>query len=91
MHIANNHRYIDDPVLGKQKLCSRCGEYWPMDSEFFHAKKGNRQNLHSYCIACEKEYIAQYRAARPETWGGYMREYRKARSIRLKNERETHV
>ena len=37
--------------LGKEKLCKKCGEYWPADEEFFF--KGNDSDgLHSWCKAC---------------------------------------
>jgi len=26
----------DDPELGTEKLCSVCGEWWPLDDEFWY-------------------------------------------------------
>jgi len=32
-----------------EKRCALCGDYWPLDPEFWH-RKGN--GWHSYCKAC---------------------------------------
>jgi hypothetical protein len=38
--------------LGLEARCSKCGEWWPADSEFFYMLHGRP---HSWCKAC---YIA---------------------------------
>jgi len=38
--------------LGTERQCARCGEYWPLDPEFFN-KKG--EGWHSYCRGCMTE------------------------------------
>jgi hypothetical protein len=34
---------------GVEKLCPKCGEWWPADAEFFYQNHGR---LHSWCKAC---------------------------------------
>ena len=57
----------DDPILGTEKRCPRCGEWWPLDDEFFyratpcHRLRGARWQ--AYCRACWAERSAErYRA-----------------------------
>lgn len=38
--------------LGREARCSKCGDWWPADSEFFYMQHGVP---HAYCKAC---YIA---------------------------------
>lgn len=45
-----------DPELGIEKLCPRCGEWWPLDAEFFYLSNP------AYCKACWVEY---HRIRRP--------------------------
>jgi hypothetical protein len=45
-------------LLGIERQCGRCREWWPADSEFYH-KGGN--GLHSYCIACVAERCYELR------------------------------
>ena len=35
--------------LGTEIRCTRCGEFWPADEEFFYRHAGG---WHSYCKAC---------------------------------------
>lgn len=37
---------------GPERRCSKCGEYWPADDEFFHRC---RTGLASACKACTAE------------------------------------
>lgn len=37
--------------LGTEKLCPRCGEYWPADREFFWPR-GHGHGLQGWCRAC---------------------------------------
>lgn len=39
--------------LGVQKLCPRCGAFYPADTEFFY-RMGSK--LHSWCKACWASY-----------------------------------
>lgn len=42
--------------LGIEKLCPRCKEYWPADTEFFHLSSGKYgDGLYTYCRACSIE------------------------------------
>jgi hypothetical protein len=38
-----------DPELGTEKLCARCGEWWPLDAEFYYLSQPAR------CKACWAE------------------------------------
>lgn len=40
------------------KKCSRCGDYWPADREFFYPSPQCRCGLHTYCRACFLEIRA---------------------------------
>ena len=42
-------------VDGLYKLCTRCSDYWPADSEFFYASK-SPDGLTSWCKACYIEW-----------------------------------
>ena len=35
--------------------CPRCGDYWPLDTEFFYASK-TRDGHFSWCVACYCEH-----------------------------------
>jgi hypothetical protein len=39
-----------------EKRCSRCKEYWPADSEFFHRVPSQLDGLHGWCKACYVEH-----------------------------------
>jgi hypothetical protein len=54
----NPSNYRVDRLLGREKRCSRCGEWWPADTEFF-----NRQGagLHCWCKACVIERCYELR------------------------------
>jgi hypothetical protein len=43
-------RFNEDGQL--EKLCSKCKEYWPADTEFFCASGGTSDGLHCQCKAC---------------------------------------
>lgn len=52
---GNEHLY-QQTELGIEKLCPRCKEYWPADTEFFHLSSGNYgDGLYTYCRACSME------------------------------------
>ncbi|MGQ7300607.1 hypothetical protein [Marinobacter nauticus] len=38
--------------LGKERCCTKCGDYWPEDSEFFYSSRGVIQQP---CKACYAE------------------------------------
>jgi hypothetical protein len=52
--------YADDPLLGRMKQCSKCGEYWPLDIEFFHPLSAGNDGFQGQCRACRKEYYAGF-------------------------------
>jgi hypothetical protein len=42
--------------IGIEKLCTKCGEYWPADTEFFHLSDTYYgDGLYVYCKACSLE------------------------------------
>lgn len=41
-------------ILGPQKRCPKCEEFWPADSEFYSLRK-SRGTLSSWCRACTTE------------------------------------
>jgi hypothetical protein len=46
----------------REKKCTRCGEYWPADEEFFRMlHRYGSHSLASWCRACETEQKAEHR------------------------------
>lgn len=45
-------RYRITAELGREARCSKCGDWWPADDEFFYMANGVP---HSWCKAC---YVA---------------------------------
>ena len=45
--------------LGLEKKCTKCGDWWPADKEFYNSNGGGK--LHSKCKACERELIREKR------------------------------
>ena len=51
------HARINPQYGWEEKLCPKCGEWWPKDPEFFPVITSNGKDyLHSYCRACYYEY-----------------------------------
>lgn len=48
--------------IGKQKRCTKCGEYWPADTEFFYRGNG-KDGLHTWCKACVNDETYRRRMA----------------------------
>ena len=40
--------------LGIEKRCTKCGEYYPADTEFYYRGHGS-DGLHTWCKACVNE------------------------------------
>ncbi len=38
-----------------EKLCKKCGEHWPADSEFFYRRASSEDGLSDICKACYAE------------------------------------
>lgn len=53
----------------KQKLCKKCGEHWPADTEFFWSDKSAADGLYFCCKACYAELpsVARRNAKRSDT------------------------
>lgn len=48
--------------IGIEKRCTRCGEFWPVDDEFYsHQRDQNGERASSYCRAC---FIEKYQRGR---------------------------
>ena len=46
----------DDPLLGPVKVCTSCGEEWPLDTEFFYQQRvGENRRFYAKCRACWSE------------------------------------
>lgn len=41
---------LEDGCL--EKLCKKCGDYWPLDTEFWFADKDRNDGLFNCCKAC---------------------------------------
>jgi len=41
--------------LGREKRCCACGEFWPMDTEFWFLCAKNFDGLDGRCKACRRE------------------------------------
>jgi hypothetical protein len=55
-------RFVEDPELGRLRLCRRCREYWPGDGEFWLVNPKGRK----VCRACRREWTRQhYEKRRP--------------------------
>lgn len=44
----------------RMKKCARCGEVYPMTTEYWYLNKSARDGMHSYCRACRREYQSDY-------------------------------
>lgn len=47
--------------LGCEKRCSACGEYYPLDNEFFY-RKGSKNGKIKYTAQCKACYVQNYGA-----------------------------
>lgn len=47
---------------GIEKRCPKCGDYWPIDTEFWFTHTSTADGLHTWCKACylERRYPARY-------------------------------
>lgn len=56
-------RTADDGTI--EKLCRKCGEWWPATDEFFFRNPRNKVNFRSPCKACIAEKRQQTNAVKP--------------------------
>lgn len=56
---ARRFRYDSDGQL--EKRCTKCGDFWPHDTEFFYV---HEWALSSWCRACRDAYIRRTKHAR---------------------------
>jgi len=43
--------------IGLEKLCSKCDQWWPADTDFFHADPAGTARLFYCCKACYQEHF----------------------------------
>ena len=48
----------------REKLCTRCDEWWPADAEFFRPRSTGSRRLLCWCRACEAEQKREARDRR---------------------------
>jgi hypothetical protein len=48
------------------KACTRCGETKPLDA--FPRNDRRSDGRHSWCLACQREHVASYRASNREAY-----------------------
>ncbi len=51
-----------DPEIGMVRRCSKCGDWWPANREFFYSSGSGGRKLHSWCIACYTEWRSERRS-----------------------------
>ncbi len=60
---------VIETELGKEKQCSVCKDFWPLDPEFFFTKtlppKKNGERNKSYDSVCKACYEIKYRKRKP--------------------------
>ena len=49
--MPNRSANIQQTELGRERLCTKCQELWPDDSEFFHLKAGKTVQPCKACYA----------------------------------------
>jgi len=51
--------------LGVEKRCTRCGDWWPADEEFFPKNRvRTKRGLSPWCKACFTEYHRERRGSK---------------------------
>lgn len=50
-----------EPEQRKEKRCPACGEFWPLDNEFFQVSAVSKDGWSPRCIACIKGKVWGYR------------------------------
>ena len=55
---ANRGAKLRNTEEGPEKLCTRCGEWWPADGEFFYSDPDGVAGLFYCCKACYQEWKA---------------------------------
>lgn len=49
-NLAGRGLIEEDDIVGRQRKCARCNDFWPMDTEFFMSI---RYKLDNTCRACQ--------------------------------------
>lgn len=68
MYPLHSQPVITVTELGTEKRCVSCGEYWPVDAEFFRPQASSRDHWSARCIACIRDKVWQW--IRPLGQGG---------------------
>lgn len=53
-HVARAVRYMEEPELGRLRWCARCGEWWPLDPEFWRVARHRTRRATLVCLACQR-------------------------------------
>ena len=53
--------------LGLERRCTRCGEYWPADTEFFYFQPSASGGLNCYCHDCYRSATGRQPGQRVST------------------------
>ena len=53
--------------LGLERRCTRCGEYWPADTEFFYFQPSACGGLNCYCHDCYRPVTGRQPGQRVST------------------------
>jgi len=56
---SGKYRLDEDGEL--EKLCTKCKEYWPADTEFFYPNSGDLDGIWKMCKACYQEWRKSHR------------------------------
>ena len=57
------------------KTCRRCGETYPLTSEYFHRMSKSRDGFHSLCKNCRAKYMRRYQIDNAEILREKSRDY----------------
>lgn len=47
--------------IGQEKVCSKCGESFPLDRDFFFSNGVNAKGVRRFTSACKACYVELYR------------------------------
>lgn len=50
-----NTSLLMETELGLERRCNKCGEWWPLDGEFFHRQPHGFQGWSGICIDCRTQ------------------------------------
>lgn len=66
---SSSHHHLPtiiEDIIGPERLCSCCQEYWPLDEEFWFVQASNIMGFATQCKACMSEKRSQPRKINAE-------------------------